>query len=189
MERCRLLAEKRKLVEKGEMREWRTRHSRNQLSNKIEKGPVEPGKEEEEDKLESFFCHLYEFHNPVPVAPAFVPAELPPRYAINFIPAVPSVPVSASPANLNHVISTPYVIPTAFNPVTAPILSTPSFVPAGLPARYAIDFVPAVSSDSVMSVPVSASSNGYSVVSSANFVIPPSSVTVVSSSTCIESNP
>ena len=68
MERCRLLAEKRKLVEKGELHEWRTRHSRSQLPNKKEKGPVEPGKEEEEDKLESFFSHLYEFHNPVQVS-------------------------------------------------------------------------------------------------------------------------
>ena len=43
----------------------------------------------------SFFCHIYEFHNPVPnAAPVFVPADLPPRYAINFIPAV-NAPVPA----------------------------------------------------------------------------------------------
>ena len=88
MEGCRLLAEARESVEKSEIREWRTRHSRNQLIEKKEKGPVAPEKEEEEDKLERFFCHLYEFHNPVPNTPVFVPAELPPRYTINFVPAV-----------------------------------------------------------------------------------------------------
>ena len=121
VERCRLLAEKRKLVEKGEMREWRTRHSRNQLPNKKEKGPVEPEKEEEEDKLESFFCHLYEFHNPVSVVPAFVPAELP------FTPAVPSVSVSVtgSPANLIHDAENVISTPSVFN--TAHVISTPNF--------------------------------------------------------------
>ena len=63
------------------------------------------------------------------------------------------------------------------------------FVPAELPARYAIAFLPAVSaSDSdasivvnpVMPVPGPVSSSAYSVVSSANFVIPPA---------CIEPNP
>ena len=72
VEGCRLLAEAREQVEREEIREWGTRHSRNQ---KEKKGPVEPEKEKEEDKLESFFYKLYEFHNPVPNAPAFVPAE------------------------------------------------------------------------------------------------------------------
>ena len=167
VERCRLLAEKRKLVEKGELREWRTRHSRNQLSNKKEKGPVEPEKEEEEDKLESFFCHLYEFHNPVLVAPAFVPAELPPRYAINFTPAVPSVPVSVigSPANLIHDAQAANVIstPSVFN--TAHVISTPS-------PSVSVSATPAVA------VPVT---DDFSVVSSANFI--PASV--FTSSSCI----
>ena len=70
------------------------RGTRNQLTDKKKKGPVEPKKEEEEDKLERFFCHLYGFHNPVPNAPVFVPAELLPRYAINFVPAVSALPVS-----------------------------------------------------------------------------------------------
>ena len=64
------------------------------------KGPVEPEKEEkekEEDKLERFLCHLYEFHNPVPNAPVFVPAELPPQYAIDFVPAASTLPVSSTP--------------------------------------------------------------------------------------------
>ena len=93
VEKCRLLADKREMVERKELREWKTSHSRSQ--NKKEKGPVEPGKEEE-DKLEIFFSHLYEFHNPVQIAPVpvFIPAELPARYAINFVPA--AVPVYAS---------------------------------------------------------------------------------------------
>ena len=105
---------------------------------------VGPEKEEEEDKLERFFCHLYEFHNPVRNAPGFVPTELPHRYAINFVPAV-----SASSV--------------------VPAIAVTAFVPN----------------------PVVASSD-YSVVSSATFVIAPSSVlaspVIVSSSapTCIE---
>ena len=102
VESCSLLAEIRKSVEREEMHEWKTRHTRNQLIKK-KKGPVEPEKEKEEekDRLELFFCQLYEFHNPVQNAPVFVPAELPPRYAIDFVPAtVPAVPavISSSPA-------------------------------------------------------------------------------------------
>ena len=99
VERCGILAEARELVERSEMREWRARHSRNQPKEKERKRPVEPEKEKEEDKLERFFCHLYEFHNPVPNAPAFVPAELPPRYAIEFVPAAPAVfPIGSAPS-------------------------------------------------------------------------------------------
>ena len=46
------------------------------------------------DKLETFFCKIHEFHNPVPVAPAvIVPAfiPVPPRYAISFVPALNTV--------------------------------------------------------------------------------------------------
>ena len=77
VEGCRLLAEARELIEKEEMREWGTRHSRNKREKN---GPVEPEKEKEEDTLELFFHKLYEFHNPVLNAPVSVPAELPPRY-------------------------------------------------------------------------------------------------------------
>ena len=124
------------------MREWRTRHSRNQLKDKEKKGPVEPEKEKEEDKLERFFCHLYEFHNPVPNAPVFVPAELPPRYAIEFVPAAPAVvvpvfPIGSAPSTDYSVISSVnFVVPS----VTVPVSSLPA--------------------------------SPYSVVSSANFVIP-----------------
>ena len=85
------------------MREWKSRHARNKIV-KREKGPVGPGeKEEEEDTLETFFCKIHEFLNPVTAAPVPVPAELPPHYAINFVPAnvpnsvpVPSVNFSSS---------------------------------------------------------------------------------------------
>ena len=84
VEGCSLLAEARRPVEE-ELCTWRTRHVHKKEKKK--KGPVEPEKEEEDDKLESFFCKLYEFHNPVLTAPAVVPF-LPPRYAISFVPAV-----------------------------------------------------------------------------------------------------
>ena len=108
--------------------------------DKKKKGPVEPEKEEEEDKLETFFCNLYEFHNPVPNAPVFVPAELPPRYAINFVPAH----ASASPA-------------------VPPVTSLPAVL-------LVLPVLPVAPSGSV--------STEYSVISSVNFVVPPS--------TCIE---
>ena len=66
------------------------------------------------------------------------------------------------------------------------VISSHVFVPAELPARYAIAFAPAVpASDSFPFVPAvsasdSVSSYDYSVVSSASFVIP---------TACIESNP
>ena len=72
VERCSILAEARELVERSEMREWRTRHSRNQPKDKEKKGPAGPEKEKEEDKLERFFCHLHEFHYPVPNTPIFI---------------------------------------------------------------------------------------------------------------------
>ena len=77
------------------------------------------------------------------------------------------------------------------------------FVPAELPARYAIDFVPAsiVSPDAVavtsVTSPIVSStlsliivlSTDYSVVSSVNFVVPsPVIVSSSSPSTCIEPN-
>ena len=68
-------------------------------TNKEKKGSVGPEKEVEEDKLERFFSSIYEFHNPVTSAPAFVPAALPPRYSISFIPAVnaPVTPAVIAP--------------------------------------------------------------------------------------------
>ena len=121
VERCRLLAEKRKPVEKGELREWWTRHSRSQLPYKKEKGPVEPGKEEEEYKLESFFGHMYDFHISVQVTPApsfHIPAELPARYAIAFVPASTSVSVPVSVPAISA--AAPAI------PVTPSVISSPS---------------------------------------------------------------
>ena len=111
VERCRLLADKREMVERKELREWRTRHSRRQ--NKKEKGPVEPGKEEE-DKLESFFSHLYEFHNPVLVTPhvvSFTPAAIP-RYA--------SASASASVSAFDVPVSAPALLVSSAVPVNPP---------------------------------------------------------------------
>ena len=77
-------------------------HSRSQ--NKKEKGPVEPGKEEE-DKLESFFGHLYEFHNPVQVIPVFVP---------------PVSPVITSPMSSHSVVSSAsFVAPLSVVPTSS----------------------------------------------------------------------
>ena len=106
---CRLLADKRKTVEREELREWRTRHSRNKNENKKEKGPVEPGKEEE-DKLESFFCHLYEFHNPV------VPNVLPDvisDVSLNvstsaYVVSAPALSVSSVPVSAAQCVSSDF---------------------------------------------------------------------------------
>ena len=133
VERCRLLEEKRKLVEKGEMREWRTRHSRN-ANKKEEKGPVEPEKEKEKetDKLELFFCHLYEFHNPITVAPAFVPAGLPPRYAIDFVPVAPSpFPLAASAVHFS-VSPAAALAPSTSATSNFSVVSSVNFVPASV---------------------------------------------------------
>ena len=79
--------------------------------DKKKKGPVGPEKEEVVDKLETFFCNLHEFHNPVN-APAFVPAVLPPRYAIAFVPATPTSSIASPvipvfPAPLGSVVTAP----------------------------------------------------------------------------------
>ena len=127
VERCRLLAEKRKPMEKGELREWWTRHSRSQLPREKEKGPVEPGKEEarEEDKLESFFGHLYEFHiSDTPISSSHIPAELPDRYAIAFVPASTSVPILVSASTS---VSVPVSVTAASDaPVIPSVIPSPS---------------------------------------------------------------
>ena len=104
------------------------------------------------ERLANFFSAIYEFFVPTSNATnAFVPAELPARYAIEFVPAASDLPA------------------TDFEPaVSAPV---PDLTVTDLP---------------VTSVPVSVSgSSDYSVVSSANFVIPSVNVPL----TCIESNP
>ena len=147
VEECSLLADVRKPVEKEDMCTWKTRHIHK--IEKKKKGPVEPKKEEEVDELERFFCHVYEFHIPV-LTPAVVPAVLPPRYAIRFVPAsVSAVPASASPT----------------------VFTSPIAVPSPVSTDYSV--IPSVNFATVPS-PVS---TGYSVISSVNFVV---------SSACIE---
>ena len=92
VDRCKLLEEERGRVEK----EKRVHVEGKTCAQK--KGPVGPERGEEEDKLERFFSSIYEFHNPVKSTPVFVPADLPPRYAISFVPAVnvPVIPESIS---------------------------------------------------------------------------------------------
>ena len=115
----------RRLVEREELCTWRTRHV--YKKEKKQKGPVEPKKEEEEDKLETFFCRLHDFHKPAPVAPAFVLANRPLRVdyyiisSVNFIvPPVFPVPIGlvAVPSTDHSAIS--YVnlaLPSVVNPV------------------------------------------------------------------------
>ena len=147
MERCKLLEEERGWVEIEERCTWKERHV-HRMKEKKKKGPVGPAKEEEEeDKLERFFSSIYAFHNPVPasVSAVFVPAELPPRYAIDFVPALPVLTSVPAPAP-NSVSSTDYSVISSAN-FTIPI------------------------------------STDYSVVSSLNFHVTPS---VVISPTCID---
>ena len=171
--RCSLLTRARTQAEKKELLEWKPRHARKKIE-KREKGPVEPGKEEEEDKLEIFFCQIYEFHNPPVPAPVFIPAEVPPRYAINFVPASATQPEFSVVSSVSVVSPVNIVPPSA---VSARSVSARSVISS---ANFAI---PA-------SVPAS-SSTDYSVISSANFVVPAASVSSSvpsssSSTTCIE---
>ena len=160
VEECSLLADARKPVEREERRAWKTRHT-HKKTEKEKKGPVEPEKEEEE-KLERFFCHIYEFHNPVSsAAPVFAPAALPPRYAISFVPAINAPSVTASgtaPASVSAVsASVSDSAPVFTSPFASPVVSSANFVAAS-------------------------PSTDYSVISSANFAIP-----VSTSSSCIGS--
>ena len=114
VEECSLLAKARELVEKSEMREWRTRHSRNQLKDKKEKGPVEPEKEKEKEmeKLELFFCHLYEFHNPTPSPSS-------PVVHFSVSTDVPSAVISSPISHVNAPVSTD--VPSAGFSVTSSV--------------------------------------------------------------------
>ena len=128
------------------------------------KGPVEPEKEEEEDRLESFFCHLHEFHNPVRNVPSFVPAELPPRYAINFVPAIvfdsPVVPASPAASLIVSAVHNPVRNVPGFVPAT---VSAPPVVPASSAASLVVP-ASAINASSVVS------DSDFSVISSINFV-------------------
>ena len=62
MERCRLLTMVRGQVKRKELLEWKSRYARDKKEK--EKGPAGPV-EKQEDKLETFFFKVHEFHNPV----------------------------------------------------------------------------------------------------------------------------
>ena len=78
-------------------------------------------------KNSSFYLTGYEFHNPVTSAPVFVLAELPPRNAINLVPAnVRTPPVVVSSAAF------PVISTTALAPVSSDysVVSSVNFIPA-----------------------------------------------------------
>src|SRR5258706_6469914 len=61
VEECRLLTEARGLVEKEEMREWETRHSRDKKKKKGDVGKEKAKEEEEGERLANFFYAIHEF--------------------------------------------------------------------------------------------------------------------------------
>ena len=79
-EECRLLTEARGLVEKEEIREWATRHTRDKKKKKGDVGKEKEEEKEEGERLANFFYAIYDFLVPIAVPNAFVPAELPARY-------------------------------------------------------------------------------------------------------------
>ena len=111
--------------------------------------------------METFFCRLHEFHNPPVLAPVSTPAVLPPRYAINFVPATTvSVPASAPVSDSASVSASASAFASAS--VSASVTAPP-----GASHISSTDYSAASSVNS---------STDYSVVSSVNFVLP----------TCIE---
>ena len=82
------------------------------------------------------------FHNPAPIAPVFVPANLPPRYVINFVPAI-NTPVSDTSVHASDIS-----------------------VPASDSAH--------VSGSTHVSDLTPVAATKFSIVSSANFVVPSS---------------
>ena len=110
MEESRLLTKARGLVEKEEMREWETRHSRDKKKKKGDVGTEKEKEKEEGERLDNFFSVIHEFlvssNAPTNV---FVPVELPARYAIDLVPAAPVVnPVMSSSvvvSSVNFVVS------------------------------------------------------------------------------------
>ena len=130
-EECNLLADARNSVRRREMSMWNTRHL-HRIPGLKEKGPVKPEKENEKetDELELFFCQLFDFYNPVPAAPAFVPEVVP--------AAVPS-PI-------------PYVnlVASAVSPISPVFVASaiPSSVSTDNPAISSVNFVPPIVSSS-----------------------------------------
>ena len=95
MEGCEI----RKKVEKEELEEWGTRHSRDRKKKKGDVG-AEKAEEEEGEKMEFFFCELHKFltdytsflGNPF-VPPVVIPVPFVP---VVFVPAALSLPSSLS---------------------------------------------------------------------------------------------
>ena len=153
-----------------ELNQWRPRRAvwkdwREALGGRaVSKKKKKKEEEEEGDLLGAFFFRIYEFlftfSNPPPVIHR---PHVPPRYAINFVPAVSFVSSASS------VIASAPVVDSSVN------ASASVFVPVELPPRHAINFVPAMS-PVIASSPAVGSAFTYSIVSSANFVFPSSSV-------------
>ena len=136
VERCSLLTKARGQVGGKKLLEWKSRHARNKAEK--EEGPVGPAakeKEKETDEMENFFCQIYEFHIPTPTPAVFIPAALPPRYAISFVPALPVSPALApvSPTSVPASPVSPVIAPPA-TPVTDgfSVVSSANFVPASV---------------------------------------------------------
>ena len=94
VEGCGLLAEAQESVEKEEIREWGTRHTRDKKKKKGDVGIEKEEGKEEGERLEGFFGAIYNFL--VPAAPAasdnHVPVELPARFVpVAFVPAMTPV--------------------------------------------------------------------------------------------------
>ena len=120
-----------------------TRHLRDKKKKKGEVGTEKEKEKEEGERLANFFYTLHEFLAPTNVpANVSVPAELPARYKIDFVPAS-DVRVSASvvPA----VVSTPVISNSVFAIPAPRVFPTPAVI---------------------------VSSPDYSIVSSANFIPP-----------------
>ena len=135
MEGCRLLAEARELVEREEMREWETRHSRDKKKKKGDVGTEKEKEEEEGERLANFFYAIHQLFVPSVPANVFVPAELPTRYAIEFVPAVAVVtpPVTSSSvvysATDYSAVSAPAIASSASSSDYS-VVSSVNFIPA-----------------------------------------------------------
>ena len=143
----------------------------------------------------AFFFRIYEFlltfSNPSPVIHR---PRVPERYTIKFVPTASTPASSVSPVMSSGAVFVPVELPPryAIKFVPAVNASVSADVSDASPVHFAVSssVVPAidVTSSSSISNPVTAASDilssSYSVVSSANFVIPPAPV--ILSSTCID---
>ena len=132
VEECSLLMEARGLVEKEEMRDWGTRQgSRDKKRKKGDVGTEKEKEKEEGERLTIFFNTIYEFFVPTNnVIKTFVPAELPARYAIDFVPAA-IVSVSDSAPAASASVSVPNAAPVSVVGTDVfSVVSSANFIPA-----------------------------------------------------------